>query len=302
MELTAENTAVVVDSTADFPDAPARFANWRVVPLYVLFGDESFRDYVELPAARLLRPPAHVVRSCRRRRSRRPATSPPSTRSSRGYERDLFAPPLREVLGDVGEREARRRRAGGRADPRRRHGVGLAGDHAARPGRPAAPRARHDGRGDRGARRVVQARRRARLHGRHARVPRPRRPDRPGAGAGRASCSRSSRSSRSTDGEIVPVKRVRGNKKAFAEFQRTFEEGRSTGPSLRSAIAHADAPDREQALAQHGSRRPAERADRHRRRCSARSSAPTPARAQSASSGSTIRKPAQPNASLDSRR
>ena len=50
MELTAENTAIVVDSTADFPDAAARFSNWRVVPLYVLFGDESFRDYVELPA------------------------------------------------------------------------------------------------------------------------------------------------------------------------------------------------------------------------------------------------------------
>src|SRR5919202_549468 len=48
MELTAQNTAVVLDSTADFPEAPERFPNWRVVPLYVLFGDESYRDYVEL--------------------------------------------------------------------------------------------------------------------------------------------------------------------------------------------------------------------------------------------------------------
>src|SRR3954471_14957069 len=48
MELTTENTAIVVDSTADFPEAPERFPNWRVVPLYVRFGDESFRDYVEL--------------------------------------------------------------------------------------------------------------------------------------------------------------------------------------------------------------------------------------------------------------
>ena len=46
--LTAENTAVVLDSTADFPQAPERFPNWRVVPLYVLFGDESYRDYVDL--------------------------------------------------------------------------------------------------------------------------------------------------------------------------------------------------------------------------------------------------------------
>src|SRR6476469_2893355 len=48
MQLTAENTAIVVDSTADFPEAQERFPNWRVVPLYVRFGDESFRDYVEL--------------------------------------------------------------------------------------------------------------------------------------------------------------------------------------------------------------------------------------------------------------
>ena len=48
MELTAENTAIVVDSTADFPEATQRFPNWRVVPLYVRFGDQSFRDYVEL--------------------------------------------------------------------------------------------------------------------------------------------------------------------------------------------------------------------------------------------------------------
>lgn len=48
MNLTAENTAIVLDSTADFPEAPERFQNWRVVPLYVLFGGESYRDYVDL--------------------------------------------------------------------------------------------------------------------------------------------------------------------------------------------------------------------------------------------------------------
>jgi len=48
VNLTAQNTAIVLDSTADFPEAPQRFPNWRVVPLYVLFGDESYRDYVEL--------------------------------------------------------------------------------------------------------------------------------------------------------------------------------------------------------------------------------------------------------------
>jgi len=48
LNLTSKNTAIVLDSTADFPEAPERFPNWRVVPLYVLFGDESYRDYVDL--------------------------------------------------------------------------------------------------------------------------------------------------------------------------------------------------------------------------------------------------------------
>jgi DegV family protein with EDD domain len=50
VNLTADNTAIVLDSTADFPDAAEHFANWRVVPLYVNFGTESFRDGVDLTA------------------------------------------------------------------------------------------------------------------------------------------------------------------------------------------------------------------------------------------------------------
>ena len=51
MTLTTQNTAIVVDSTADFPDAQERYPNWRVVPLYVNFGLESFKDGVDLTAA-----------------------------------------------------------------------------------------------------------------------------------------------------------------------------------------------------------------------------------------------------------
>lgn len=51
MNLTVENTAIVLDSTADLPDAADRFPNWRVVPLYVRFGDESLRDGVDIAAA-----------------------------------------------------------------------------------------------------------------------------------------------------------------------------------------------------------------------------------------------------------
>jgi DegV family protein with EDD domain len=51
MELTAANTAIVLDSTADYPEGPSSYANWRVVPLYVRFGGQSFRDYVDLGPA-----------------------------------------------------------------------------------------------------------------------------------------------------------------------------------------------------------------------------------------------------------
>ncbi|MDE3026237.1 MAG: DegV family protein, partial [Acidobacteriota bacterium] len=55
MDLTSANTAIVLDSTADFPDAQERFPNWRVVPLYVNFGGESYRDGVDMTAEEFYR-------------------------------------------------------------------------------------------------------------------------------------------------------------------------------------------------------------------------------------------------------
>jgi fatty acid-binding protein DegV len=49
-------------------------------------------------------------------------------------------------------------------------------------------------------------------------------------------------------GEVVPLKRVRGNQKAFQEFVDAFENGSADGPELHVAIAHADAPRRAEAL------------------------------------------------------
>ncbi len=51
MELTTDNTAIVLDSTSDFPDAPSLHPNMRVVPLYVRFGSESLRDNVDIAPA-----------------------------------------------------------------------------------------------------------------------------------------------------------------------------------------------------------------------------------------------------------
>jgi DegV family protein with EDD domain len=47
------------------------------------------------------------------------------------------------------------------------------------------------------------------------------------------------------DGEVVPIKRVRGNQKAVLEFKRIFEEATTDTPDLRVGIAQADAPERE---------------------------------------------------------
>ncbi len=46
-----------------------------------------------------------------------------------------------------------------------------------------------------------------------------------------------------SDGEVVAVARVRGGKKAVAEFERRFAEATEDRPGLRVAIAHADAPE-----------------------------------------------------------
>ncbi len=50
------------------------------------------------------------------------------------------------------------------------------------------------------------------------------------------------------DGEVVPLKRVRGNQKAFAEFRDLFVSTSVDTPNLKVGIAHAAAPERAEAL------------------------------------------------------
>ncbi|HET7567280.1 MAG TPA: DegV family protein, partial [Gaiellaceae bacterium] len=50
------------------------------------------------------------------------------------------------------------------------------------------------------------------------------------------------------DGEVVPLKRVRGSGKALAAFGAARESTSSDEPSLRVGIAHAAAPERLRAL------------------------------------------------------
>src|SRR4029079_5693948 len=50
--LTAERCAIVLDSTSDLPDCRERHANMRMVPLTVRFGDEELLDYEEISPQR----------------------------------------------------------------------------------------------------------------------------------------------------------------------------------------------------------------------------------------------------------
>ena len=50
------------------------------------------------------------------------------------------------------------------------------------------------------------------------------------------------------DGEVVPLKRVRGQQKALAEFGAIFEAGSRDVPTLHVGMAHAAAPERLRSL------------------------------------------------------
>ena len=173
MKLTAQNTAIVLDSTADFPEAPERFPNWRVVPLYVHFGDESYRDCVELGAA------TSSTSGCARRPSS-PTTSQPTPGDFLAVYEEL-AP---STSGSSRFRSPRRCPARSRAPhggggarrqgARRRHRDRVGRDRDARRSRSSAgsTAARATRRSTRSS--SASSASRALLHRRHARVPAPR--------------------------------------------------------------------------------------------------------------------------------
>lgn len=248
MQLTAENTAIVVDSTADFPDAAARFPNWRVVPLYVLFEDESFRDYVELPAADFY---ARLQTS-----TVTPTTSQPTPGDFAavygelaGFER-IYSLHLSAKFS--GTWESARLGAGDDLGPRIRVvdtesaslGITLLGL--------GVQRRLERGTTDEEIEALVESfKRDAGLVFTVETLEYLARGGRIGRAQAWAGELLSIKPILTVEhGEIVPVKRVRGNKKAFMEFRRMFEEDTTDGPSLRVAIAHADAPVREEALRQ----------------------------------------------------
>jgi len=246
VQLTAENTAIVVDSTADFPEGPDRFANWRMVPLYVRFGDDTYRDYVDLGPAQFYALLGDVVEL--------PRTSQPtpgdflacyqdlaaydrvvslhiSARMSGTFESALMAA---EELGNGRIRVIDTQSASA--------GIAMLGL--------AIQRRLERGTTDEEIDALVESFRRdsrvvftvdtLEFLARGGRIGRAR------AWAGELLSVKPILTFE--EGEVVPVRRVRGNHKAFLEFARAFEEGSVDRPSLRVGIANAEAPEREAAL------------------------------------------------------
>jgi len=249
VELTAENTAIVVDSTADFPEAPQRFPNWRVVPLYVRFGDESYRDYVELE------PEAFYARL--RNATETPSTSQPTPgdflaayEELAGYERILSLHIAGKLSGTIeSARSAARLLAEQDADRVRTIDSESASAAIAMLGLAIQRRLEHGTSDDEVDELVARFRREAGLLftvetleylARGGRIGRAR------AWAGELLNIKPILSIK--EGEVLPVKRVRGNRKAFLEFASAFEAGTRDVPSLRVGIAHAAAPERAEAL------------------------------------------------------
>jgi DegV family protein with EDD domain len=246
MDLTAENTAIVVDSTADFPEAPERFPNWRIVPLYVRFGDETYRDYVELG------PAAFYERL--RGGAATPSTSQPTPadflsvyEELGAYERILSLHIAGNLSGTLESARTAARELGG--DRVRTIDSETASAAIAMLGL-AIQRRLEAGTTDEEVDDLVA---RYRLEAgllftldtfeylvRGGRVGRAR------GWAGELLHIKPILTIEA--GEVVPIKRVRGNRKAFLEFASAFEEDTDDEPTLRVGIAHAAAPEKADAL------------------------------------------------------
>jgi DegV family protein with EDD domain len=237
VNLTTANTAIVLDSTADFPDAPERFPNMRVVPLYVRFGAQSFRDYVELG------PEAFYDRL--RTASELPTTSQPTPQDFlaayeqlAGYERILSLHIAANLSGTYAS-------AGLAAQELGRDRVRLLDSRTASAAIAmlalAIQRRLERGTTDEEVEALVE--RYARDTGllftvdtleflaKGGRIGRAR------ALAGQLLNVKPVLTI--ADGEVVPLTRVRGWQKAMAEFAKRFTEMTSDGPGLRIGIAHA---------------------------------------------------------------
>jgi DegV family protein with EDD domain len=247
VNLSAANTAIVLDSTADFTDAAERYPNFRVVPLYVNFGTESFRDGVDLAADEFY---ARLATS-----AALPTTSQPTPADFRAcyqgleaYERVLSIHIAATLSGTFQSAGTAASELGG---DRVRTIDSETASAAIAMLALAIQRRLERGTTDEEIAALVAAYKVS--HGllftvdtleflaRGGRIGRAK------AFAGELLHVKPILSIQA--GEVVPVKRVRGNRKAFQEFVDAVESSTADVPELRFAIAHADAPERAAELA-----------------------------------------------------
>jgi DegV family protein with EDD domain len=238
VDLNAANTAIVLDSTADFPDAADRFPSWRVVPLYVNFGTESYRDGVDLSAAEFY--------ASLKTTEIMPTTSQPTPDDFRrvyeelsGYERILSL--------HIGATFSGTYQSATTAADERVRTIDTETASAAIAMLALAIQRRLD-RGTTDEEIDTLVDRYKTEHGllftvdtleflaRGGRIGRAK------AFAGELLNVKPILTIRS--GEVIPVKRVRGNRKAFQEFVDAVQTETRDAPGLRFGTAHADAPEK----------------------------------------------------------
>ena len=239
MTLNRENTAIVLDSTADFPDAQIRFPNMRVVPLYVRFGETSFRDYVELD------PRGFYDRL--RTSEALPTTSQPTPidflsvyEALASYERIYSLHISSKLSGTFQSAQLAAEEAGGeriRLIDTESASIGIAMlaldlqrllDRGTDDAEIDALIARH-----RDSAVILFTVDTLEYLAKGGRIGR--------AQAFAGSLLKVKPILTIDEGEVVPVTRVRGRQKALDEFRRRFEEATTDGPGLRVGIAHAQA-------------------------------------------------------------
>jgi DegV family protein with EDD domain len=242
VNLTSSNTAIVLDSTADLPDAADRFPNWRVVPLYVNFGDESLRDGVDIDAAEFY--------ERLRDSSVFPTTSQPTPgdfltcyRDLGAYERIFSLHVSAKVSGTFASAEA----AANQLGDERVRAIDTETASASIAMLALAIQRRLDrGTSDEEVDALVERYRRERgllftvdtleFLARGGRI---------GKAAAFAGTLLHVKPILSIeDGEVEPIKRVRGERKAFAELAEALETETRDESAYRLAVAHAAAPER----------------------------------------------------------
>ncbi len=246
MSLTVDSAAVVIDSTADFPEGPRRFRNWRMVPLYVRLGDRVYRDHVDLSGEDFYR--------WLRRGGELPTTAQPTPADflqvyqelgsyARIYSLHLAATfsgtyeSARAASSELGEGRVRVVDTGSVSA-----GVALLALAVQRRLERGASEEEIEALIARfvGDIRVVFTVETLEYLARGGRIGR--------ASAWAGGLLRVKPILTIAQGEVAPRARVRGSRRALGELERALVEGSSDEPGLRVGIVHADAPEREQAV------------------------------------------------------